>query len=35
MSPVSDDISMTLNNKGQLKWYKLNTNFNGKMKSMD
>ena len=32
---VTDDISMTLDNKGQLKWYKLNTSFNGKMKSMD
>ena len=35
MSLVSDDTSMTLDNKGQFQWYKLNTNLNGKMKGMD
>jgi len=35
MSSVSDDISMALDNKGQFKRYKLNTNLNGKVKGMD
>jgi hypothetical protein len=35
MSSVSDDISMAFDNKGQFKWYKLNTNLNGKVKGMD
>jgi hypothetical protein len=33
-SVVTDDISMTLDNKGQFQRYKLNTNLNGKMKGM-
>jgi hypothetical protein len=35
MSFVLDDISVTLDNKGQFKQYKLNTNLNGKVKGMD
>jgi hypothetical protein len=31
---VTDDISMTFDNKGQFQRYKLNTNLNDKMKGM-
>jgi hypothetical protein len=34
-SVVTDDISMTLDNKGQFQWYKLNTNLDGKMKGVE
>jgi hypothetical protein len=34
-SVVMDDISMTLDNKGQFQWYKLNTYLDGKMKGVE
>jgi hypothetical protein len=35
MSLVSYDIPMALDNKGQFKQYKLNTDLNSKVKGMD